>query len=106
MDNFSYENPDLAAEVAKRNAGSVPPGSDHQNSGLENSAHENVAAVTYNHTLACLRDVGRQLAEEQRVPFADMHDAMMRVMQPAEAGYGKTWPPRTSLRRPDRRAPL
>jgi len=97
VDEFSYENVTLAA--AAFNAANGTPSTN-------NEAANNAPAAVYNSTLAGLRDAARGVAESHKMPFADIHDAMLRVMQDAKAGYGTTWPPRMSLRRPERRAIL
>jgi hypothetical protein len=45
-------------------------------------------AVKYNPVLANERDVARQVAAEENVVFANIHDAMMDVMVKAKAKYG------------------
>ena len=49
-------------------------------------AHE--LAAMYNKTLASLRDIARQVAQEQGVTFADVYDPMIQVMEKAKAKYG------------------
>jgi len=49
------------------------------------------AAELYNTTLAKLRDIAREVAAEEKVAFADVHDAMMDVMAKAKAKYGPTY---------------
>jgi lysophospholipase L1-like esterase len=95
VDTFSYENPEFAQRLLKA-AGdtSVDP----------MPTGERIAAIAYNRTLGSLGDAGRRVAAKHGVPFADIHSAMFDVLQAGVAGYGKSWPPRTSLRRPDRRA--
>ena len=97
VDEFSYENPELAARVLK-STGGIPTD--------PAASTSSVAAAAYNRTLASLRDVARRVAEKHNVPFANIHDPMYRVLQEAKAGYGQSWPPRISLRRPERRALL
>ena len=97
VDEFSYENVTLAAAAFNAANGT---------SSTANDAADNAPAAVYNRTLAGLRDAARGVAETHKTPFADIYDAMLRVMQHAKAGYGTTWPPRMSLRRPDRRAIL
>lgn len=97
VDEFSYENLQLTA--AAFNAANGTPSATA-------SAGDNVAAAVYNQTLAGLRDAAKRVAETQKMPFADIHAAMWQVMQAAKAGYGTSWPPRISLRRPERRAIL
>ncbi len=94
VDEFSYRNAALAA--AEFNKANGTP-SQAEASG------ENASAVIYNRTLAGLRDVARRVAENERMPFADVHDSMWKVMQVAKAGYGTTWPKLTSSNYPDRR---
>lgn len=45
-------------------------------------------ATMYNKTLASLRDVAKQIAQEQGCGFANVHDVMMDVMTKAKAKYG------------------
>ena len=97
VDEFSYENAKLAA--AAFNAANGTP------SATDDTA-DNAPAAVYNRTLAGLRDAARRVAETHQTPFADVYAAMFGVMQHAKEGYGTTWPPRMSLRRPDRRAML
>lgn len=49
-----------------------------------------VSAV-YNKTLGELRDIARQVAEENRVAFADVHTPMMDAMTKAKEKYGKEY---------------
>lgn len=46
------------------------------------------AAKVYNETLAALRDVDKELAAKNNLPFADVHTPMMEVMTKAKAKYG------------------
>ncbi len=46
------------------------------------------AATMYNGTLAKLRDIAREVATEEGVAFANVHDTMMDVMIKAKAKYG------------------
>ena len=46
------------------------------------------AAAMYNKTLAAERDIARKIAQEQGVPFADVFNPMMQVMEKTEAKYG------------------
>lgn len=48
-------------------------------------------AVTYNKTLGALGDAGRELAEKNQMPFADVHAAMADVMAKAKAKYGSKY---------------
>jgi lysophospholipase L1-like esterase len=48
-------------------------------------------AAMYNETLGKLRDIAREVAQEQGVLFANVHDAMMEAMKKAEAKLGKTY---------------
>ena len=86
--------PTLANNLLNAGASAVDPA----------SSGERLAAIAYNRTLGSLGDVGRRVAVQHDMPFADIHDAMLDVMRTGIAGYGNSWPPRTSLRRPDRRA--
>ena len=47
------------------------------------------ASEMYNKTLAELRDIARQVAEENGCAFANVYDAMHRAMTKAKARYGK-----------------
>lgn len=46
------------------------------------------AAALYNENLARLRDLGRQLAADEQVPFADVHGVMKTAMTAAKAALG------------------
>ncbi len=48
-------------------------------------------AEMYNKTLAGLRDVAREVAQEEGVVFANVFDPMMDVMTKAKAKYGKAY---------------
>ena len=48
-------------------------------------------AAMYNPTLAALRDIAKQVAEEEGVAFANVHDPMISVMAQAKAKYGKDY---------------
>jgi lysophospholipase L1-like esterase len=43
----------------------------------------------YNQTLAHLRDIARDVAAAEGMPFANIHDEMMAVMKKAKAAYGR-----------------
>lgn len=49
------------------------------------------AAEVYNDTLGKFGDLGREVATEENVTFADVHGAMMDVMAKAKAKYGSTY---------------
>ena len=51
-----------------------------------------VTAATYNPTLAALRDVDREVAQQQGVAFADLYATMTDVMAKAKAKYGDKYP--------------
>jgi lysophospholipase L1-like esterase len=53
--------------------------------------HNPEAATMYNKTLAQLRDVARQVAQEEGVVFADVFDPMVAVMTKAKAKYGRQY---------------
>jgi lysophospholipase L1-like esterase len=93
VDEFSYRNAELAAvEFNKANgtpSSTAAPGG-------------NASAEIYNRTLARLRDVARRVAEREKMPFADVHAEMWKVMQSAKSDYGTTWPKLTSSNYPDR----
>lgn len=94
VDEFSYRNAWLAAAAFNQANGTpsatLPAGGD-------------ASAALYNHTLSRLRDTARRVAEKEKMPFADVHDEMWKVMQSAKAGYGTAWPRLTSSNYPDRR---
>jgi lysophospholipase L1-like esterase len=45
-------------------------------------------ADVYNDNLAHLRDIARDLAKAEGMPFANLHDALIEVMKKAKAAYG------------------
>jgi lysophospholipase L1-like esterase len=49
-------------------------------------------AAIYNNTLGALRDIDREIAQNEGVAFADVHQAMMTVMAKAKAKYGNAYP--------------
>lgn len=49
------------------------------------------AALMYNKTLGALRDIDKELAQEEGVVFGDTYGAMMDVMTKAKAKYGKEY---------------
>ena len=51
--------------------------------------HNAEAAKMYNKTLSELRDVARQVAQEEGVVYADVFDPMMAAMSKAKAKYGR-----------------
>lgn len=48
-------------------------------------------ATLYNKTLGELRDIARQVADEEKVAFANVYDPMIDVMAKAKAKYGKSY---------------
>ncbi len=48
-------------------------------------------AEVYNKTLAGLRDIDREVAAQQGIAFADVHQAMMEAMTKAKEKYGKKY---------------
>ncbi len=48
-------------------------------------------AVMYNTTLSALRDIAREVAQAEKVVFADVFDPMMEVMEKAKAKYGHAY---------------
>ena len=48
-------------------------------------------AIIYNRALARLRDIARDVAEEQGALFADLHDPMIEFIAKAKAKYGKDY---------------
>jgi lysophospholipase L1-like esterase len=53
--------------------------------------HSPERAAMYNKALSQLRDVARQVAEEERVVYADVFDPMMAAMTKAKAKYGREY---------------
>ncbi len=53
--------------------------------------HNPEGAKMYNQTLAALRDIARDVAEEEGVVFANVLDPMMDVMAKAKAKYGRDY---------------
>jgi lysophospholipase L1-like esterase len=53
--------------------------------------HSPERAAMYNKTLAAVRDIARQVAQEQGVVFADVYDPMVSVMTKAKAKYGSAY---------------
>lgn len=53
--------------------------------------HDPAAAKTYNETLAKLRDIAKEVAENHGVIFANVFDPMMEAMTKAKAKYGKDY---------------
>lgn len=51
----------------------------------------NTSAAQYNQTLGKLGDIAREVAKEEGVGFAEIHDAMMQVMPQAKAKYGQDY---------------
>lgn len=47
--------------------------------------------AVYNHTLAALRDIARNLAIEYAQPFANVHDTMINGMERAKRAHGETY---------------
>lgn len=50
------------------------------------------APAVYNQTLASLGEIGKQVAVEQGVAFADVHTPMLEAMKKAKAKYGDAFP--------------
>jgi lysophospholipase L1-like esterase len=48
-------------------------------------------AEMYNKTLAGLRDIAKEVAQQQGVAFADVYTPMIEAMKPAKAKYGKDY---------------
>ncbi len=93
VDELSYRNATLAAAEFNKANGTPSQGDE---------SVDNTSASIYNRTLSGLRDVARRVAEREKMPFADVHDAMWQVMRAAKAGYGDTWPRLDSSNFPDR----
>ncbi len=47
----------------------------------------------YNDNLAHLRDIAKKLAEENKQPFANVHDTMMSALEKSKAALGKEYGP-------------
>lgn len=47
----------------------------------------------YNGTLARLRDIAKELAEKNGLPFANVHDTMMAALAPSKTALGKDYAP-------------
>jgi len=52
-----------------------------------------VKGEVYNDNLAHLRDIAKKLAEENRQPFANVHDTMMGALAKSKAALGKGYGP-------------
>ena len=50
--------------------------------------YHNGTAAVYNKTLGQLRDIAREVAQEEGVPFADVHEPMMAACAKAKAKFG------------------
>jgi hypothetical protein len=48
-------------------------------------------AIEYNDNLAHLRDIAKALAEEKKMPFANVHDTMVSAMNKAQAELGEKY---------------
>lgn len=53
--------------------------------------HSPERAAMYNKTLAALRDIAREVAQEEGVAFANVFDPMVDVMTKAKAKYGREY---------------
>ena len=94
VDEMSYRNATLAAAEFNRANGTPSQGDE---------TGGNTSATVYNRTLSGLRGVACRVADKEKMPFADVYDAMWKVMQAAKAGYGDTWPRVDSSNFADRR---
>lgn len=54
---------------------------------------KNVSGADYNDNLAHLRDIAKKLAEENKTPFANVHDTMMSALTKSKAALGKEYGP-------------
>lgn len=54
---------------------------------------KNVTGADYNDNLAHLRDIAKKLAEENKQPFANVHDTMMSALEKSKAALGKEYAP-------------
>lgn len=54
-------------------------------------ARPNSDAATYNKTLSQLGAIGQEIAKQNGVAFADVHSAMLEVMEKAKAKYGEKY---------------
>lgn len=52
-----------------------------------------IEGSVYNQNLAQLRDIAKKLAEENKQPFANVHDTMMEALAKAKAALGKGYGP-------------
>ncbi len=52
-----------------------------------------VTGADYNDNLAHLRDIAKKLAEENKQPFANVHDTMMSALTKSKAALGKEYGP-------------
>lgn len=53
----------------------------------------NMAGSVYNDTLAHLRDIAKKLADENKQPFANVHDTMLDALGKSKAALGKGYGP-------------
>lgn len=53
--------------------------------------HSKEQATVYNDNLAHLRDISKALAEASKMPFANVHDAMVSAMDKAQAELGEQY---------------
>lgn len=54
---------------------------------------KNVTGADYNDNLSHLRDIAKKLAEENKAPFANVHDTMMSALTKSKAALGKEYGP-------------
>jgi hypothetical protein len=58
----------------------------------DTSRKDPAAAEMYNKTLAALRDLAREVAQEEGAAFANVFDPMMEETTKGKAKYGKSYP--------------
>src|SRR5262249_50758415 len=51
----------------------------------------NASPTLYNDNLAHLRDIARAIASEEGMPFANVHDAMVKAMEKAKSELGESY---------------
>jgi len=58
---------------------------------VDTTTFKRIEPAIYNQTLASLRDIGKEVATEQGVAFADVHTPMIEAMKKAKAKYGDSF---------------
>ncbi len=59
---------------------------------VDTYSFKRMSGEEYNKTLAALRDIAKQLAEQKHLPFADVYQPMHDVMEKAKAKWGDSYP--------------